>query len=124
MAHPFILPATAVLTSGAAALLSGLLYRARGGGKSLPGCGGDDSGCDSVLHTRWASWGPLPVAVLGAFMYGTACACLLFLLAWPAALLPWRSLVWRFLIVSIPMFGAAGLWFMALQAIVVRRFCL
>lgn len=124
MVHSFIIHAIAVLTSSAAALLSALLYRARGGSKFLPGCGEDNSGCDSVLHTRWALWGPLPVAVLGAFINGTVCACFLLLLTWPAAPLPWRSLSWRFLIASIPMFGAAGLWFIALQAIVLRRFCL
>jgi len=122
MVHFFVLTAAAILSSGAAALLCGLLYRARGGSNSLPGCGGDDAGCDSVLHTRWAFCGPLPVAVLGAVLNGTVCACFFLLLLWPAV--PWRSLSWRFLIASIPMFGAAGFWFIALQAIVLRRFCL
>ena len=85
----------------------------------LPGCG-PGSACDRILSSRWSRWGPLRVLWLAAALYGGLAA--LGLLERTGAVAPGiasdsaaTGALW--------VIGAA-LWFVFLQAVVVRGFCI
>lgn len=108
-----------ILSALAAALSLAMLLR-QGFAVRLPGCGAG-SGCDELSATRWARWGPLPVVLPGGIIYGG----LLTLCAWgllATSALPALGLS------AIRVLGgiAAGsaIWLLALQALVIRRFCI
>jgi uncharacterized membrane protein len=82
--------------------------------QAVPGCG-MGSGCDSVLSSPWAWAGPVPVAWLGALVY---------VLAFAALCLPARFAWVR--PTTLLLFGgcaAAALFFVAVQALVIRQWC-
>ena len=55
------IPSLITLLAAAASLLALLLFRESLGSKALPGCGAG-AACDEVTSSRWARWGPVPVA--------------------------------------------------------------
>ncbi|HWE02614.1 MAG TPA: vitamin K epoxide reductase family protein [Tepidisphaeraceae bacterium] len=105
--------------AAAAAVLSLLIARQSTGAAGLPGCGAA-SACDAVTQSRWSKIGRVPVALPGALLYLAmlAAALAIALSARQSSILPviGRVAAW----VTI---GSAA-WFLALQALVVRRFCL
>src|SRR5262245_16456248 len=89
------------------------------GGQAV-GCG-PDSGCDQVLHSRWAYWFGLPVSMLALAVYSLILGASFRLSAeTPDAL---RQKTWAWLIPSAMVVLGAALWFVGLQAIVVKAFC-
>jgi len=102
----------------AAVLSAWMLRRARGAG--LPGCGAG-SPCDAVMQSRWSRWGPAPVTLPGTLVY---------LLAFSAAVIATATTSQTCLITEAglvalaPLIAGAALWFMALQGLVIRRFCI
>ncbi len=89
------------------------------GGQAV-GCG-PDSGCDQVLHSRWAYWFGLPVSMLALALYSLILGAS-FRLAGetPAAV---RQKTWAWLIPSAMVVVGSALWFVGLQALVVKAFC-
>lgn len=89
-------------------------------GSSLPGCG-PASGCDKVLQSRWAHWMGVPVSIPAALVY----AALLWATFSVGRTTPptKQRLAWRVIVVlSVVMTGAA-VWFIGLQAFVLKSFC-
>jgi uncharacterized membrane protein/protein-disulfide isomerase len=89
-------------------------------GGSLPGCG-PESGCDKVLQSRWSHWLGIPVSVPAALVYLT--------MLWATfqiggGALGARPRNWWLAItgLSVVMIGAA-VWFVGLQALVIKSFC-
>jgi len=84
----------------------------------VAGCtGGEGFGCDEVLGTSWSKWLGLPVSMLGGLTY---VGILVF--AWPAAKRPsgWSGTM----LLSLALIAAgAAVWFIGLQAFVLRYFC-
>src|SRR5271154_3855897 len=103
---------------GIAFLLSAwMLFHAKGG---LPGCGGG-SACDAVTRSRWARWGPVPVAGMGAGFY--LLMLLLFCCLTLNVAAQWRPTGWAILAtLAFIAIGAAG-WFLGLTAFVLRKLC-
>jgi uncharacterized membrane protein/protein-disulfide isomerase len=86
----------------------------------LPGCG-FESGCDVVLHSRWASWFGLPVSGFALAIYALVLGG-----AWrlqtssePVT----RHRVWCVFIAAATALAAAAVWFISLQLFVVRAIC-
>jgi uncharacterized membrane protein/thiol-disulfide isomerase/thioredoxin len=89
------------------------------GGQAV-GCG-PDSGCDQVLHSRWAYWFGLPVSMLALGIYSLILGASFRLTAeTPDAV---RQKTWGWLIPSAMVVLGAALWFVGLQALVVKAFC-
>lgn len=87
-----------------------LLYlKASGSITYLVGCGAE-SGCANVLGSRWSQWFSVPVAGLSLGLYGV-----LLVLCFK----PRRE---GFLFVGVCL-GGGALWFVGLQALVIREFC-
>src|SRR5436309_849371 len=101
----------AALFAGCACALSVYLLLRSFSAAALPGCGAG-GGCDAVLSSRWSKVGPVPVTGPGALLY----------LVLSISALVGANPVLGVSSLSIIAVGAA-LWFMLLQAIVVRRFC-
>jgi uncharacterized membrane protein len=114
-------PPTLVVLLAAAALVAAVLQLAAAlSGRKLPGCG-PGSACDEVTTGRWSRVGPLPVALPGASLYLAMLAAAV--ICHPAlrlSLAPRAELTLAFC--AILATGAA-VWFTALQALVIRRFC-
>jgi uncharacterized membrane protein len=89
-------------------------------GASAVGCG-PESGCQEVLHSRWAYWFGIPVSVFGLLTY-----LVLFLGTFrldksvPASQ---QRQVWKLLIPASFMVVGAALWFVAVQWFLVKKFC-
>lgn len=89
-------------------------------GIDVVGCG-PDSGCDKVLHSRWAYWFGLPVSLFALAVYAT-----IFLTSFklrpnvPAAA---QRQAWAILIPAAIMVIGAGLWFFFLQVAVIKAIC-
>jgi uncharacterized membrane protein len=89
-------------------------------GSRLPGCGLESS-CDAVLHSRWAYWLGVPVSLGALVAYGTVLWAS-FRIAPPHANSE-RQKGWLVLIfMSLVVLGAA-VWFVGLQALVIKAFC-
>jgi uncharacterized membrane protein len=84
------------------------------------GCG-PDSGCDKVLHSRWAYWLDLPVSVPAVLVY--------LALLGATVLLQKRSSPdeqrgsWAAIITLSVIVAGAALWFVGLQVFVIKAFC-
>jgi uncharacterized membrane protein len=83
-------------------------------GHPVPGCG-PQSGCREVLHSRWAYWLGIPVSVPATGLYVATFVVTL--------LLAGRSWTWPLLLAACCLIIGASLWFLALQAFVLKRFC-
>ena len=100
--------------------LSGYLLMGSLTGNRLPGCG-LESGCGAVLGSRWANWFGVPVSLFAVLTY-------LILLAATFAPTGPKSPVWRqriglFLTAAAGAIVGAALWFIVLQAVVIKAFC-
>ncbi len=84
-------------------------------GRTMPGCG-PESGCGQILTSRWSVAGAVPVSLLGAAAY----AFLLLSSLKAGPLSPWRRL--GECAASVLVLGGA-LWFMVVQAVIVKAFC-
>jgi uncharacterized membrane protein len=113
-----------VVIAGSTLLLGLVLLRQTTGRMTLPGCG-PQSACAAITKSRWGRWGSLPVAMPGVLLY--ALMFLAAVLTHPVLrpLVPAKSQVWLVtgLLATVLADTAAGAWFIALQAIVIRRFC-
>jgi uncharacterized membrane protein len=89
-------------------------------GSTLPGCGGG-SGCDAVTRSRWARFGPIPVAAVGAALY--ALMILVAISISISASSEFLIVAWRLMVALAVVTAFAGLWFSAIQLFVLRRFC-
>lgn len=84
------------------------------------GCG-PESGCDKVLHSRWAYWLGIPVSVPSLLIY----------MAMLSGTLGLRSQVdqglqarcWQALVLGSVVLAGVATWFVALQALVIHSFC-
>ena len=87
---------------------------------SVAGCG-PDSNCHTVLTSRWASWFGIPVSAAGLVIY----ACLLggTFLTNPRSPADQRRRTWQILIFCAATTLGAGLWFICVQAFILRTFC-
>lgn len=91
---------------------------ARSSDGTLAGCRGD-AGCEVILKSRWAWWGPLRIGAIGAGMY-----FLLFVMSLSLLFQPHN--VWladTAMILAFTLSGA-GVWFLFLQLAILRRVCL
>ncbi|MCI0533824.1 MAG: hypothetical protein L0Z50_01210 [Verrucomicrobiales bacterium] len=86
----------------------------------LPGCG-FESGCNAVLHSRWATWFGLPVSGLALFTYGLILGGTSLLQRSSEPLTQKR--VWCVLIAAGATLAAAAVWFISLQLFAVRAIC-
>ena len=86
----------------------------------VAGCG-PESGCDKVLHSRWAYWLDIPVSVpaLGVYLLLIA---LTFLLQKRTSPDDERG-SWAAIIASAVIVAGAALWFAGLQVFVLHAFC-
>lgn len=82
-----------------------------------PPCG-FSSNCDTVLTSKFASVGPIPVAALGLLYYGVVLVLLIAYFDSGA----WRLLHWTTWLVSAGMLGY--LYFVSIQAFVLHAWCM
>ncbi len=68
MGFLFCIPSLLTLLAIIAAGIALFLFRESITGDALPGCG-TGSACDEVTSSRWARWGPVPVAGPGLVVY-------------------------------------------------------
>src|SRR5580765_5226238 len=66
---PRLIFAIRLLTAGAIVVACYLVWASLSG-SAVAGCG-PDSGCDQVLHSRWAYWFGIPVSGIALLVYGT-----------------------------------------------------
>lgn len=86
----------------------------------LAGCG-TGSDCDTVLTSRWAYWFGLPVSVPAAGFYMLLLAASLF--AGPRSTMALQRRTWNILIAGAFVVLAAALWFVGLQAVILKSWC-
>ncbi len=109
-----------VLAWTAFALSAYLTYASLSHTKVVGCAGGESVDCDAVLNTQWSSWLGLPVALGGLACYAALASLTMFLGAHGAAARRWiGSLVIMLAVVA----GGAGLWFIALQLLVIHKIC-
>lgn len=104
-----------VLALIAFALSAYILWTSVSERAELAGCG-EGSGCETVLQTKWSSWFGLPVSAGAIIVYG-AIFVLTFFLA------PNRNQGWLLLVFFSLLASASGLWFMLLQAFLIKSYC-
>jgi len=111
----------AALALGALGISSFLLLFALTG-ESVPGCGPSSPfGCSVVLTSRWSQWLTLPVSL-------PAIVVDLLLLFFLAATVRAkndadRKHAWNILIIVGSILIGAGVWFIAIQALILKQFC-
>ena len=84
------------------------------------GCG-PESGCDKVLHSRWAYWLDLPVSVPAVLVYLALLGVTVLLQRRPAPDDQRGS--WAAIIILAVIVAGAALWFVGLQVFVIKAFC-
>jgi uncharacterized membrane protein len=84
------------------------------------GCG-PDSGCDKVLHSRWAYWLDLPVSVPAVLVYLALLGVTVLLQKRPSPDDQRGS--WAAIIILAVIVAGAALWFVGLQVFVIKAFC-
>lgn len=84
------------------------------------GCG-PESGCDKVLHSRWAYWFDLPVSVPAVLVYAALLA-FTFLLQTSSTPDDQRG-SWAAIVILSCVVAGAALWFVSLQVFVIHSFC-
>ncbi len=108
----------AITTALAASFLAAWMSNKSIGVKGLPGCG-TGSACDAVTKGPWSRWGSMPVAAFGSVVYLVLAVALEVVSSFPHANIVASNISG---VVAIVVFGST-VWFVALQLIVVRRFC-
>ena len=86
----------------------------------VAGCG-PESGCDKVLHSRWAYWVDIPVSVPALLVYLALLGATVLLQKRPAADDERGS--WAAIITLSVIVAGAALWFVGLQVFVLKAFC-
>src|ERR1039458_7535120 len=84
------------------------------------GCG-PESGCDKVLHSRWAYWLDLPVSVPAVLVYLALLGVTVLLQKRPSPDDQRGS--WAAIIILSVIVAGAALWFVGLQVFVIKAFC-
>src|SRR6185295_8148713 len=89
-------------------------------GRGAVGCG-PSSGCQEVLHGRWAYWFGAPVSLFALAVYAMMLAATIRL----GRKVPPRlqRQAWCVLIPGAVMVLGAGAWFVALQLLVIKKIC-
>jgi uncharacterized membrane protein len=109
-----------VLTLIALAIAVYLLIVSGWAATPLLGCG-NESSCDAVLGSAWSRWLGMPVTVPGAAVYLLTCLGLLLIAPrWPIQI---RRGAWKALLVLAVVQAGSAVWFLALQAFVLRSVC-
>lgn len=108
-----------VAALAAVALAASVVLLARGAGRGVPGCGAG-SGCDAVTSSRWGRIGRVPVALLGAIAYAVVIGSALAAMWGPQDS---HDGAVALLTASIALAVAAAAWFLLIQLLVLRRFC-
>jgi len=84
---------------------------------SLAGCGGSQVvNCDDVLKTRWSLWLGIPVSVIGSVVYATIFGLSFAVSSGRSSREAFRTMCF--------VAGAASVWFLALQFLVIKQICL
>ena len=86
----------------------------------VAGCG-PESGCDRVLHSRWAYWLDVPVSVPALLVYLALLGATVLLQKRPAPDDERGS--WAAIIALSVIVAGAALWFVGLQVFVIKAFC-
>ena len=86
----------------------------------VAGCG-TESGCDKVLHSRWAYWLDIPVSVPALLVYVALLGATVLLQKRPAPDDERGS--WAAIIALSVIVAGAALWFVGLQVFVIKAFC-
>jgi uncharacterized membrane protein len=86
----------------------------------VAGCG-PESGCDKVLHSRWAYWLDIPVSVPALLVYLALLGTTVLLQKRPDPDDERGS--WAAIIVLSVIVAGAALWFVGLQVFVIKAFC-
>ncbi len=117
------LSAATLCFAAALGLASLLAWHTLVGRPPVVGCGGK-ADCGTVTSTHWAYWGPVPVILPAAALYLTVLGGLCVLASLRAARHFRREqAVWVGLaMLSLVALGAAG-WFVAVQALLLGRYC-
>ncbi len=90
------------------------------GMKGLPGCGAG-SGCDALTRGRWSRWGAMPVSGLGFGIYAVLLAAAILA---RAGVSPNAKIILFDVLTTCTLLAAgSAIWFVLIQALVVRRFC-
>ena len=84
------------------------------------GCG-PDSGCDRVLHSKWAYWFRIPVSVFAVITYVVLLAGSISLA--PAMPAPRQRRAWTVVLPCALLVLVAAVWFVALQLFVIKAVC-
>ena len=87
------------------------------------GCGGGEVwDCGHVLHSRWAKWFEMPVSVPAAVMYFAVLVALA--VCTMASNETARQLAWAVVTVGALSAGIAAIWFISIQAFVLKKLCI
>src|ERR1017187_5424352 len=86
----------------------------------VAGCG-PESGCDKVLHSRWAYWLDIPVSVPALLVYLALLGATVLLQKRPAPDDERGS--WAAIITLSVIVAGAALWFVGLQVFVIKAYC-
>ena len=86
----------------------------------VAGCG-SESGCDRVLHSRWAYWLDIPVSVPALLVYLALLGATVLLQKRPGPDDERGS--WAAIITLSVIVAGAALWFVGLQVFVIKAFC-
>jgi uncharacterized membrane protein/protein-disulfide isomerase len=123
--HPAIPPTPAWLLWARALLAVAILgagYLAWVAVHNGPAAGcGPESGCDKVLHSRWAYWLDLPVSVPAVLVYLALLGATVLLQKRPSPDDQRGS--WAAIIILSVIVAGAALWFVGLQVFVIKAFC-
>src|SRR5262245_31830634 len=116
---PLVLPGARVLLLVALAISAYLAWVSLAHG-TVAGCG-PDSGCDKVLQSRWARWFGIPVSLLALLVDGLVVGWSFRLKARAASELQRQA--WNWIVPGAWLIAGAAVWFVGIQAFVLRAFC-
>ncbi len=89
---------------------------------SLAGCSsGGTWSCEHVLHSKWSKVFGIPVSIPALALYTSLLSCLVF--AGVSAPERVRNLAWSLVTILAVSAGVAAVWFISLQAFVLKHFC-
>ena len=117
--RPGRLRAIRLFALAAMAISAYLAWLSLTGGAAV-GCG-PESGCDKVLHSRWAYWFGLPVSLFAVATYSLMLGASFRLTPnTPPAV---QRKAWAWLVAGALMVVGAAVWFVALQVLDVKALC-